>query len=174
MSVDFAQLKERVDILDVIERLGLELKKSGEQLRGKCVLCDSSSARSFVVTPGKNLWYCFGCNKGGDQLQLYAEVKKVSTKVGAEDLAKAIGSPEEPRPAEFGPLPYLDASHPSLSALGLPEAVGEGIGAGFAPKGTLRGYICVPLRTPQGKLVGYLGINPAHDPPFKLPSKWHM
>ncbi len=176
--VSFEDLKKRISIEQVADHLMLDLKKSGEQLRGSCPCGESKGERSFVITPSKQLWYSFCCSTGGDAIALVALVREISVKAAADELARVFApdTPEPAGPAEkgFPPLPYLDASHPSLVALGLPQAVGEGIGAGFAPKGTLRGYVCVPLRTPQGKLVGYLGINPAADPPFKLPSKWHM
>lgn len=173
--VDFAVLKQKVGIEQIVELLGLELKRSGEQLRGKCPIHGGDNPRHLVITPSRNLFYCFepSCGKGGDQLQLYAEVKKVSTKVAAEEIAKAF-SAEPARSDEFGPLPYLQHDHPAMEAIGMPTEVGEGIGAGYAPKGVFRGYCLFPLRKPDGRLIGYIAVNPAADPPVRLPKQFHV
>ena len=173
MTVSFAELKARITIEQVADHLGLELKKTGDSWRGPCPCGSSDGKRSLALTPSKGLFYSFCCKKGGDALELAAFVRKISTKQAAEELAEAFGETRQTE-QDFAPLPYLDAAHPSLEAIGLPQAIGEGIGAGFAPKGTMKGCVCIPLRTPAGKLVGYLGVNLASDPPVKLPSKWHL
>ena len=39
----------------------------------------------------------------------------------------------------------------------------------YAPRGTLRGTVAVPIRTKDGMLVGYIGITEA-----KLPPRWNV
>ena len=80
---------------------------------------------------------------------------------------------EEP-PDALNPLDYLEPLHPSVSALGFTEEVAKAVGIGYAPKGTMKGRCLIPLRTEEGKLVGYIGFNPALEPQFKLPSKWKL
>jgi hypothetical protein len=170
--IDFQDLKKRVDILKVCELLGIELKKGGEQYRGRCVMCDVESARPFVVTPAKSLFYCFACSKGGDQLALYAEVKKVSTKVAAEELSKHF-SVEPARTEEFEGLKYLDPAHPSVIALGFTEEFAARVGIGHAGKGILRGRVAIPIRDAEGALTGYIGIGLAMEPIVRLPPRWY-
>lgn len=64
MAYDFKALKESTDILAVIERYE-KLKKDGPHYRCCCPFHNEDTA-SMVVTPGKNIWKCFGCGKGGD------------------------------------------------------------------------------------------------------------
>lgn len=64
MAYNFKQLKENTDILSVIERYE-KLKKDGPHYRCCCPFHNEDTA-SMVVTPGKNIWKCFGCGKGGD------------------------------------------------------------------------------------------------------------
>ncbi len=70
-GIDFAELKQRVGIEQVIQMLGLRVKQNGHQLRGACPICKEGGDRAFVVTPAKGLYYCFGtCRKGGDMIAL--------------------------------------------------------------------------------------------------------
>lgn len=63
--VDFADIKAKVSIVQVLDWLGIQLKPSGhDSLRGPCPFCGSDK-RGFAVTPSKNLWNAFcGCGKG--------------------------------------------------------------------------------------------------------------
>ena len=47
--------------------------------------------------------------------------------------------------------------------LGLTEDACTALGAGYAPKGTMAGRICIPLRLDTGELVGYFGIATKPD-----------
>lgn len=174
--VDFEDLKKRTTIEDVAQLLGLQLKKAGDQLRGPCPIHPNGD-RAFVITPSKGLFYCFEpkCLKGGDLIELVAKVKRCSVKEAAQFLDQHYGEKERDEPTEvLNPLEYLDPAHAAVLTLGFPEEVAKALGAGFAGKGIMRGRVAVPLRTPEGKLVGYMGISPALDPAFKLPSKWHL
>jgi DNA primase len=55
--VDFAALKQRVSILQVIEMLNLtsSLKAEGERLLGCCPIHKGNDEREFIVTPAKGL-----------------------------------------------------------------------------------------------------------------------
>jgi DNA primase len=86
--VDFKALRQRVPIERVLDMLGIQLKKTGAQLRGSCPICSSTSDRCFVVTPGLNRFWCFGdCQGGGDVIELVARVKQTSHKDAAHLLA---------------------------------------------------------------------------------------
>ena len=67
--VDFAELKGKVSFSNTIEVLGLDLKQSGNQWRGKCPACNSGGDRALVVTEGKG-FFCFAASQGGDQIAL--------------------------------------------------------------------------------------------------------
>jgi hypothetical protein len=68
----YAELKTRVSIHDAIQKLGLELKPAGHQLRGFCPQCKAGGDRALVITPDKSLFYCFNAKIGGDQIALSA------------------------------------------------------------------------------------------------------
>jgi len=48
----------------LIESAGIDLKKVGKDLAGRCPFHDDDTA-SLIVTPTKNLWHCFGCGVDG-------------------------------------------------------------------------------------------------------------
>jgi DNA primase len=72
--VDFAALKDRAPIEQVVAMLGLQLKPHGGQLRGACPRCGGGD-RALVITKTKNLFYCFPSKDGGDQIKLVAHLK---------------------------------------------------------------------------------------------------
>ena len=86
--VDFHALRQRIQIEPVCDLLGIQLKKTGEQLRGSCAICGHDSTRCFVVTPKLQRFWCFGhCRSGGDCIELVARVKQMSHKDAARFLA---------------------------------------------------------------------------------------
>ncbi len=64
--------KELVHIVDLVERLGPgQLRRVGDRLVGRCPLTDHDDGTpSFTVYPGSNSWFCYGCSRGGDVIEL--------------------------------------------------------------------------------------------------------
>ena len=60
-------------------------------------------------------------------------------------------------PKKLEPLNYLNPSHVTLEALGLSEDTCSHFGAGYAPKGILRGRLAIPIHDPSGELIAYCG-----------------
>lgn len=178
--VDFQELKQRISISQVVQMLGLKMKGAGAQLRGPCPACNNGGDRALAVNTGGK-YYCFADKKGGDQIALVAHIRGLSNKDAAEAIATHFSVRPAPSPAgkpvEQGsrrgglePLDYLDPIHEAVEALGIPPAAADQLGAGFAPKGTMRGRVLLPLRLPDGTLIGYCGIGLDLDPPFLFPS----
>jgi CHC2-type zinc finger protein len=184
-QIDFQDLKSRVSIEQVTQFLGLQLKRSGPALRGPCPACRAGGDRALVITPEKKVFYCFSAKKGGDQLALAAHIKGCSVRQAAEELVSRYGngepgstssrnsSPAPPVPKKEGlkPLDYLATDHEVVEMLGLSQIACEALGAGFASKGTMAGRILIPLRLPDGELVGYFGIatKPDQAPLLQFP-----
>lgn len=174
--IDFEEVKAANPIGEVVERLGLDLKKSGKQFRGKCP-SGEGGARALVITPDKGVWYSFGLKRGGDVLALVQLVNDCSLKEAAQFLLEGTvplekakkSSPKRGSERGFAPLDYLQPEHDAVDAVGFPVEVAEIIGIGFAPRGILRGQVAVPIRTDDGTLVGYIGIEEA-----VLPPKWNL
>ncbi len=72
MSQVTDQIKERIDIIDLIREYIPELKKAGVSWKARCPFHQEKTP-SFVVSPEKGIWHCFGCHEGGD---IFAFIKK--------------------------------------------------------------------------------------------------
>src|SRR3954470_1948068 len=59
-----AEIKGRLPVADVVGET-VQLKKAGTTLKGLCPFHGEKTA-SFVVTPARETWHCFGCGKHGD------------------------------------------------------------------------------------------------------------
>ena len=90
--VDFAELKEKVPIEDVLPMLGIAGAGNSAQWRGSCPGCESGGDRALVVTPAKKAFYCFATRKGGDVIALVAHVQGISMKDAALAIAEYCGT----------------------------------------------------------------------------------
>jgi len=79
------QLKQIVDIVDVVGNY-VELKKSGSTYKGLCPFHDEKTP-SFIVSPAKQFYKCFGCGAGGDAIKFLMEYEKLSYPEAIEKLA---------------------------------------------------------------------------------------
>jgi DNA primase len=78
-------LKNIIDIVDIIGS-ELELKKSGANLKACCPFHGESTA-SFVISPAKQIYHCFGCGVGGDAIKFIQEYNKVNFHESIEKIA---------------------------------------------------------------------------------------
>jgi DNA primase len=59
-----AEIKGRLPVADLVGET-VALKKAGTTLKGLCPF-HGEKTPSFVVTPARDTWHCFGCGKHGD------------------------------------------------------------------------------------------------------------
>lgn len=59
-----AEISSRLDILDVVAE-SVKLSRKGDRYWGLCPF-HTEKTPSFSVSPGKNMFYCFGCHSGGN------------------------------------------------------------------------------------------------------------
>ena len=112
------RLKEGVPVHRLIEASGIELKKGGKDLLGRCPFHEDATA-SLVVTPAKNLWHCFGCGVGGGPIDWVMKRQGVSFRHAVELLRADAGSGAGL--AELGtPTPRGRAKLPAPVALDAP------------------------------------------------------
>jgi hypothetical protein len=115
LTENAAQLKERADILRVIETYTVNpLRKAGNQWK---VICPFHNDRtpSLSVTPEKGLWRCFGCGEGGDVYDFVRKLYPVKSFRETMEMV-AIG-------AGIDPGPYLAAQPTKPSAQ--PTPIGD-------------------------------------------------
>jgi len=79
------QLKSVVDIVDVVGNY-IELKKAGSTYKALCPFHDEKTP-SFVVSPQRQMFHCFGCGVGGDAIRFVMEYEKLTFSEAVEKLA---------------------------------------------------------------------------------------
>jgi len=80
---------ERCDIVEIIGSY-IPLKKAGRNFKANCPFHNEKTP-SFVVSPDKQIYHCFGCNKGGSALNFLMEYERMDFKEALEVLAKKSG-----------------------------------------------------------------------------------
>ena len=83
------ELIARNPIEDVVGQY-VELKRSGSNLFGLCPFHGEKTA-SFSVAPDKQIYYCFGCHKGGGALNFIMEIESLSYPDAVRHLARKSG-----------------------------------------------------------------------------------
>ena len=78
-------LKTRLDIVDVVGNY-IELKKAGVNYKAPCPFHDEKSP-SFVISPSKQIYHCFGCGVTGDPIRFVMEYEKLNYPEALEKLA---------------------------------------------------------------------------------------
>lgn len=87
------EVKQRADIYEVISE-HVVLKKQGKEFLGLCPFHDEKTP-SFNVNPSKQMYYCFGCGKGGNAITFLKELGKQSFSEIVLDLARRYQVPIE-------------------------------------------------------------------------------
>lgn len=85
------QVKQTADIVDLISE-HVVLRKRGKDFVGLCPFHDEKSP-SFTVSPNKQMYYCFGCQAGGNAIKFLMELKKQSFGDVVLDLARRYQVP---------------------------------------------------------------------------------
>lgn len=86
---DVDEIKSRLNIVDIIgERV--VLKKAGRNLKGLCPF-HTEKTPSFIVSPDRQTFHCFGCGKGGDLITFVMEYEHVDFAESLETLAERAG-----------------------------------------------------------------------------------
>lgn len=77
-----------LDIVDVLKTAGVSFTKRGSRLFASCPF-HSERTPSFSVTPGKNVYYCHSCHRGGDGIRFYMDKEGLDFFQAVEAIAKA-------------------------------------------------------------------------------------
>lgn len=83
------QILDRADIVDVVSDY-VELKHKGSNYTACCPFHQEKTP-SFVVTPARGIWHCFGCHKGGNAIKFLMEHEAMNFPEAAKALAKRYG-----------------------------------------------------------------------------------
>ena len=89
MSSTVEQIKERLSIVDVVSSY-IKLERAGGNFKARCPFHNEKTP-SFFVSPLRETFHCFGCNKGGDILTFVAEFEGLDFKGALKVLADRAG-----------------------------------------------------------------------------------
>ncbi len=84
-----SEVREKIDIVSLISEY-LPLKKTGRNFTTVCPF-HSENTPSFVVSPERQIWHCFGCQKGGDVFTFLMEYENLEFIETLRILAKKVG-----------------------------------------------------------------------------------
>jgi len=83
------EIKDRLDLVDLISE-HLRLQKAGRDLKGLCPFHQEKTP-SLYVSPEKQLWHCYGCQKGGDHFTFIQDIEHVDFRGALRLLAEKTG-----------------------------------------------------------------------------------
>ncbi|MEX1074503.1 MAG: DNA primase, partial [Burkholderiales bacterium] len=82
-------LLNRVDVVEVVGRY-VQLKKAGANLSGLCPFHDEKTP-SFTVSPAKQFYHCFGCQKHGNAIGFLMDYGAMGYVEAIKELASMVG-----------------------------------------------------------------------------------
>lgn len=94
-------IRERLNIVEVIREYVPSLKKAGRSYKACCPF-HKEKTPSFHVDEDKQLFYCFGCQTGGDVFAFVMKIENISFAEAGEKLAEKAGVDWRPQ-APAGP-----------------------------------------------------------------------
>ncbi len=86
---DIAKVRDATDIVAIISE-HTEIKRSGRQWMARCPL-HGERTPSMSVSPGKGVYYCFGCQRSGDVITFVQEIEGLDFSAAVEFLAARAG-----------------------------------------------------------------------------------
>lgn len=90
------QVRERADIVEVVSR-HVELRRSGTNFKGLCPFHDEKTP-SFMVSPDKQIFHCFGCGRGGNVFTFLVEIEGISFPEAVRTVGRQYGIEVAERP----------------------------------------------------------------------------
>jgi DNA primase len=84
-----AEVKSKLSIVDVVGET-VHLRKAGTTLKGLCPF-HGEKTPSFVVTPARESWHCFGCGEGGDVFSFVMKLENLNFPEALKRLAAKAG-----------------------------------------------------------------------------------
>jgi DNA primase len=89
--------------LDIVELVGecVQLTRAGRNLKGRCPFHQEKTP-SFIVSPERQTFHCFGCAEGGDAFSFIMKTENLSFVEAIEALAQRVGVKIE-QSQELGP-----------------------------------------------------------------------
>ncbi|MBO5911423.1 MAG: DNA primase [Elusimicrobiaceae bacterium] len=95
------QIKDRLDIVEFIRQYVPGLKRAGKTYKACCPFHQEKTP-SFTCSSEKGLFYCFGCQEGGDIFGFLMKIENLSFREALQRLADLAGIDYQPTQALTG------------------------------------------------------------------------
>lgn len=89
MLSDIEKIKEKLSIEDLVSSF-VKLERFGTSLKARCPFHNEKTP-SFTVSPERQMYYCFGCGRGGDIFTFTQEIEGLDFKDVLQKLADKTG-----------------------------------------------------------------------------------
>ncbi|MDB5225767.1 MAG: dnaG [Candidatus Adlerbacteria bacterium] len=103
MDSEVQQVKDRTNIAEVVGQY-VQLKRAGRNFNGKCPFHNERTP-SFMVSPERGTYICFGCGEKGDVFSFLQKIDGVDFPTALKQLAEKAGITLQPRSARAGAAP---------------------------------------------------------------------
>jgi DNA primase len=84
------RIKKANALAEIVAERGIEIKKKGKTLIASCPFHEEKTP-SFVITPSRGLFHCFGCDVSGDVIGFVTRIDKVTFPTALRTLAGRAG-----------------------------------------------------------------------------------
>ena len=84
-----SQIQDRTDIVEIVSAY-VPLKRAGQNFKAPCPFHHEKTP-SFIVSPGKQIFHCFGCGAGGNVFGFLMKYQKQDFREVVEALADRVG-----------------------------------------------------------------------------------
>ncbi len=187
MRIDTDRLRQQHPIADLVCRYGIQLRRSGSSLIGRCPFHLDRGRPNLTVYPGTDRFVCFRCGASGDAISFVQQLEQLTfreaaARLGAQPTPLRPSSRMRVRPAPKPPRPAPDAAELAVLSAALdlyrgrlmtePKALAYLAGRGFSRElldrfhvGYSAGDELVPylvwrkLPVAYARRVGLLGAN---------------
>lgn len=83
------EIKNKIDLVELIREY-IQVKAVGANFQALCPFHQEKTP-SFIISPDKQIWRCFGCGKGGDLFDFIMEIEGLEFKEALELIAPKAG-----------------------------------------------------------------------------------
>ena len=92
------QVRDRSDVVEIVGQY-VDLKRAGTNYKGLCPFHQERTP-SFIVSPERQSFHCFGCGKGGNVFRFLMEMDGVTFPEAVRALAEKLGIQVETRASD--------------------------------------------------------------------------